>query len=68
MCLDFLYENISLNLAFMGLQVKSILALWKELREVRQKQGFSNTTTKIIIRKVSLVYFYRLPVYLIYFD
>ncbi len=61
MCLDFLYDNISLNLAFMGLQVKSILALWKELREVRQKQGFSNTTTKIIIRKVSLSTFIDCP-------
>ena len=39
------------NLFF--IQIKNILALWKELREVRQKQGYSNTTTKIIIRKVS---------------
>ena len=32
---------------------KAILELWTEIREVRNKQGYSNTSHKIIIKKVS---------------
>ena len=32
---------------------RSLLEMWKEIRDVRNKQGFNNTTHRLVIKKVS---------------
>ena len=36
---------------------RAILELWKEIRDVRNRQGYNNTSHKIVIKKVRISQF-----------